>query len=256
MMGRQVSSSVCTVTERADMTSLRPESKGLNAMLVPFHADNRRHVLLPFKADAFDIAPLRGAVASQLAEWGVSAIADSVTLAVSELATNVVCHVGAGTPAALFLESCGDRLRLEVYDTSPRLPSGEAPASDEETGRGLALVAAVSGGWHAAVTPAGKAVCCEFAVPTFSGRSRVGHRVARASEVVETYRLNGPYSSTPTPRSAVGHAVADAVVGNVITDLLHWLAANGRDPDTVLDFAQIRFEAEAASVVEARHVNP
>ena len=32
---------------------------------------------------------------------------------------------------------------------------------------------------------------------------------------------------------------------DLITDLLHWLTANGHDPDTILDHAQTRFEAEA-----------
>lgn len=210
-------------------------------MPVPVRGDTRRHVLLPFKADAFDIAPLRGAVTAQLAAWGASAIADEVTLAVSELATNVVCHVGAGTPAVLFLESSGDHLRVEVHDTSPRLPFREAPAPDEETGRGLALVTAVSGGWTATPTPAGKAVCCEFAVTTAEHQRRFGHRIDRACEVIESYGL---HLRLPAARLS-GHPAADTVAVDLITDLLHWLAATGRDPDTVLDHAQTHFEAEA-----------
>lgn len=143
-------------------------------MPVPVRGDTtRRHVLLPFKADACEIAPLRVAVIAQLASWGASEIADAVTLAVSELATNVVCHVGPGTPAALYLEFTGDSLRVELHDTGRALPSRGAPASDEETGRGLALVTAVSGGWIATPTRGGKAVCCEFTV-TRADRHRRG----------------------------------------------------------------------------------
>ncbi|MEV6736786.1 hypothetical protein AB0N14_07485 [Streptomyces sp. NPDC051104] len=41
--------------------------------------------------------------------------------------------------------------------------------------------------------------------------------------------------------------VAEETVIDVITDLLHWLGAHGRDPDDVLDRAQAHFEAEAGT---------
>ncbi|WP_327290456.1 hypothetical protein [Streptomyces sp. NBC_01198] len=108
-------------------------------------------------------------------------------------------------------------------------------------GRGLALVAAGSGGWVATPTLSGKAVCCEFAVRTDDHLRRFGHRVARASELIESYGFS---PQVPLAHSPTGHAVPDAVAVTLITDLLHWLAANGRDPDTVLDQAQTHFEAE------------
>lgn len=134
-------------------------------MSMPLCGDTRPYFLLPFKAEACSVGPLRQAVSRQLGTWGASEIADSVLLAVSELATNVVCHVGVGTPAALLLLATGGHVRIELHDTSGRLPTREPAASDEESGRGLTLVTAVSGGWIAIPTPGGKAMCCEFAMP-------------------------------------------------------------------------------------------
>jgi hypothetical protein len=39
--------------------------------------------------------------------------------------------------------------------------------------------------------------------------------------------------------------VAEETAIDVITDLLHWLSAHGRDPEEVLDRAQTHYEAEA-----------
>lgn len=204
--------------------------------------DTRHHFLLPFTADACAISSLRGAAATQLATWGLSTLADDVTLAVSELATNVVCHVGPGTPAVLLLEVTGDRLRVEIHDTSRGLPTRRAAAEPGETGRGLALVAALAGGWTATPTPGGKAVCCVFAVGN-AHRVRFGARIARAAGAIDGYRLSPSSAEIPL---AVHPAAADALAVSLLTDLLHWAAANGSDPDDLLDHAQTCFETEVA----------
>ncbi|MFF5775027.1 hypothetical protein ACFY8V_25040 [Streptomyces californicus] len=45
----------------------------------------------------------------------------------------------------------------------------------------------------------------------------------------------------------MAHAEESAI--DVIADLLHWLRAHGRDPDSALDRAQTHFEAEPAEAV-------
>jgi anti-sigma regulatory factor (Ser/Thr protein kinase) len=63
-------------------------------------------------------------------------------LAVSELVTNAVLH--AATPVDLTIEITVDAITVSVRDLSPRLPAQRQPGETSTTGRGLALVAAVS----------------------------------------------------------------------------------------------------------------
>jgi len=210
-------------------------------MLVTNHGGPCRRFLLPFEAEPRAVGQLRCSVGLQLAMWGLGGVADAVVLAISELATNVIRHVGQGSAAALLVEANSERVRIEVHDTSGRIPHRESAGPEDETGRGLSLVAAVSGGWTSTATPAGKVVCCEFEVSDKGQSALYEQCVARGSDIVTDYVL------TVAPRRALplNHgAGVEAVTTDLITDLLHWLAANGRDPDTVLDHAQTRFEAE------------
>ncbi|MFJ9675018.1 hypothetical protein ACI3K5_26905 [Streptomyces sp. MPA0124] len=43
----------------------------------------------------------------------------------------------------------------------------------------------------------------------------------------------------------VGALKGEEAAIHIITDLLHWLGAHGRDVDELLDRAQMRFETEA-----------
>ncbi|MFE5395173.1 ATP-binding protein [Streptomyces sp. NPDC056568] len=85
-----------------------------------------------------------------------------VQLCVSELLTNVIDHVGEGTPVALRLTRARDRVRLEVTDLAPhaRLAPGRA-GDDDESGQGLLLLAAVALRWGVEQGRCGKTVWCE-----------------------------------------------------------------------------------------------
>jgi anti-sigma regulatory factor (Ser/Thr protein kinase) len=86
-------------------------------------------------------------------EWDMGVLAESVELVVSELVTNGVRASRAMEhvpPVRLRLSSDKARVLVEVWDGSYRpLQSGigETPALDEESGRGLFLVAAMSTMW-------------------------------------------------------------------------------------------------------------
>ncbi|HEY5833992.1 ATP-binding protein, partial [Streptomyces sp.] len=101
-------------------------------------AERQRRCLLPFEAAPQAVGELRRMVGLQLATWGASALADAASLAVSELATNVIRHVGQGAPAALVMETRDDRIRVELHDTSRTMPYCEQAGPDDEGGRGLA----------------------------------------------------------------------------------------------------------------------
>ncbi|TQE27157.1 ATP-binding protein, partial [Streptomyces ipomoeae] len=83
----------------------------------------RLRCVLPFAAAPAEVRLLRRATAAQLAQWGLPAAADEAELVVTELATNVVRHVGEGASATLVLERRGERLRVEVHDKSRTVPA-------------------------------------------------------------------------------------------------------------------------------------
>lgn len=197
--------------------------------------------VLAFEAEPAGLLLLRRTVRDQLAEWGMPALSDEVQLAVTELASNVIKHVGEGVPSALVMEPREGVLRVEVHDTSHAVPAIRDPQCGAECGRGLHLLAGMSADWGTAQTATGKAVWCEFAIEAAAD----GHclRVRRAMSVMENYRhaVHGRQSL------GVGRLpVLEESATELIADLLHWLSAQGGDPDAILDRAQMHFEADAA----------
>ncbi|MFE5819865.1 ATP-binding protein [Streptomyces sp. NPDC056479] len=90
-----------------------------------------------------------------------------VQLCVSELLSNVITHIGEGTPVTvrLFLTPDG-RTRLEVTDPLPySWLVLRNPALDEESGRGLLLLEAIALRWGVEQNAHGKTVWCEPPVP-------------------------------------------------------------------------------------------
>lgn len=85
-------------------------------------------------------------------------------LCVSELLTNVIVHVGEGTPVTLHVSDTADgRTRVEVTDPDPRVwPVLREATGACESGRGLALLEAVSTRWGVVQGPGGKTVWCEL----------------------------------------------------------------------------------------------
>ncbi|WTZ46658.1 ATP-binding protein [Streptomyces sp. NBC_01390] len=96
---------------------------------------------------------LRRILRAYLRAWGMPGLADSATLALTELVSNVVRHVPDRRGTVLLLrKSGGDGVRVEVSDTDARVPvfPGFSTAVDGEGGRGLLIVEAVTDrwGWH------------------------------------------------------------------------------------------------------------
>jgi anti-sigma regulatory factor (Ser/Thr protein kinase) len=96
-----------------------------------------------------------------LAGWHLTDLTESVLVSVNELVTNAVLH--GREPITLSLESHGNDLLVEVQDCSPQLPSIAPPSRTRTGGRGLRIVAALSGKWGMRRLPGGgKAVWAEF----------------------------------------------------------------------------------------------
>ncbi|MEU5897693.1 MULTISPECIES: ATP-binding protein [Streptomyces] len=86
-----------------------------------------------------------------------------VQLCVSELLSNVIRHLGEGTPVTVRLTTAHGRIRVAVTDPDPRAwPLLRSAGSDDETGRGLALLDAVSLRWGVEQEADRKTVWCEL----------------------------------------------------------------------------------------------
>ncbi|MGH1554828.1 ATP-binding protein [Streptomyces sp. L7] len=83
---------------------------------------------------------------------------DTCRLLASELLTNAVRH-GRG-PINLALSATDTTLTLDVRDQDPTPPQPRRADPDVETGRGLALVAALADQWGTRPEPGGKTIWC------------------------------------------------------------------------------------------------
>ncbi|WP_371616040.1 ATP-binding protein [Streptomyces sp. NBC_00454] len=202
--------------------------------------DTRSRCVLPFAAEPVELPLLRRIVRDQLAVWGLPTLTDDAQLAVTELTTNVIKHVGVGTSATLVLEPTPTegRLRVEIHDKSHSAPVVAQQSRDEESGRGLQMLAALAVDWGTVLTATGKAVWCELALQS----DRQCRRIQRGAAVLAAYRdlFDSPFPAAVWRPQAMEESVTD-----LITDVLQWLAAQGCDPDDILDRAQSCYEGEA-----------
>ncbi|WP_445515635.1 ATP-binding protein [Streptomyces sp. NEAU-174] len=197
-----------------------------------------RRCIVPFGAEPPELVNLRRAVKAELTAWGMSALAEEAQLIATELASNVIKHVGQGSVATLVLDAGPSQLRMELHDKSGKEPQHLHPACDEESGRGLQILGALSTTWGTVRTTVGKAVWCELPLALDETR----RRIQRVTTVMETYGL-----AVGSPAAWLTHrAVLEESATSLILDMLHWLRAQGLDPDDILDRAQTHFEAEAA----------
>lgn len=96
----------------------------------------------------------------QLAEWGMSALSEVADVIVTELVANAAqASQRHSVPSQLGfrMSVSGPRVRIEVWDIAPGRPwlRTDVPPLDE-SGRGLQLVDALSGGrWGSQRSPAG-----------------------------------------------------------------------------------------------------
>jgi CheY-like chemotaxis protein len=87
----------------------------------------------------------------------------AVELLVSELVMNAVEHAGSAPRVDVHLGS--DRIRVEVYDDDPSVPTAKDADPGEPTGRGLRLVSQVAHRWGAERHGPGKVVWFEVDRP-------------------------------------------------------------------------------------------
>ena len=97
-----------------------------------------------------------------LKEWQLEDVTDVVQQLVSELVTNSVEHADTSDVRVLLVHANGT-LRLDVTDDDVvSLPVLAQPGVDDVSGRGLAIVDALSSRWGVRITACAKTVWCEL----------------------------------------------------------------------------------------------
>jgi anti-sigma regulatory factor (Ser/Thr protein kinase) len=106
-----------------------------------------------------DVAGVRRAVAA-IADAGQPGRHAEIVQVASELAANAVEH--AGVPVELRAFATRQRVVVETTDRSALPPVRRRSGHDDERGRGLALVAALSDAWGVRLGLGGKTTWAEF----------------------------------------------------------------------------------------------
>jgi anti-sigma regulatory factor (Ser/Thr protein kinase) len=119
-----------------------------------------------FPADPGAVRTARACVRGQLHGWDLDSVGDLTALLVSELVTNALRHATGPIGVRLVRPAkVPETLLVEVSDPLPDLPRERAPRPEDESGRGLQLVASTSRRWGTRPGETGKTVWFELAVP-------------------------------------------------------------------------------------------
>jgi anti-sigma regulatory factor (Ser/Thr protein kinase) len=120
---------------------------------------SRTSIRLPAGETGLSMARQFAASVAQAAGWDDHI--DDVAMLISELATNAILH--GQRPIAITVETSADRVRVEVMDAAPSMPVELDAGPELESGRGLAIVAALAHDWGAERLPgSGKVVWAEL----------------------------------------------------------------------------------------------
>ncbi|KOV64794.1 regulator [Streptomyces sp. NRRL WC-3618] len=204
---------------------------------------------LHFLAEPEEVAGLRRVLRVHLGLWGLDELVDAAQLCVSELVSNVISHVGPGTPTTLAVSMKGTHLRIEVHDPDTRaLPTLLDEDVNSESGRGMELITSMADRWGVQLLADQKVTWCELgtALATRNGHVAVPG-VSRAEALLGLYA--GVKQAGDSKPSRLSTALAEEAVIDVITDFLHWLRARGCDEEEILDRAQRRFDSQSAMIM-------
>ncbi|MFE7774012.1 ATP-binding protein [Streptomyces sp. NPDC057445] len=131
----------------------------------------------------------RALLAEQAREWKLPEdMTDTAVLLLSELMTNACRHARV-SPGREIRARCvlrrDESLRVEVSDASDVLPTPRIAAPDDESGRGLALVAALAHTWgaHPRACGIGKTVWFVLSPPGVPAAATAQYPAGRTSPV-------------------------------------------------------------------------
>ncbi len=176
-----------------------------------------RHCAVEFQALPSRIGQIRRIVAAQLRYWRLDPLIDPAALGLGELLANVHQHTGADKQCTVELVYLWERLTVSVRDHDPHLPQVRVADSLAGSGRGLALVAAVSASWgmRAHHDGSGKVVWFTLPAPPLAEMPGVAAvagaaSVAGASGVGGTAGVAAASGVASTTGVAAASGVADA----------------------------------------------
>jgi anti-sigma regulatory factor (Ser/Thr protein kinase) len=118
-----------------------------------------REASLTLPAELKSVSQARRFLRDVLAEWDVSGFDLAAPQVLTELVTNAALHARSAYTVHLRVEP--DGLLVEVTDSSPALPQPRHYGTGATTGRGIALVEALSASWGVQSSPTGKTVWCQ-----------------------------------------------------------------------------------------------
>ncbi|MFF8102947.1 SpoIIE family protein phosphatase [Streptomyces sp. NPDC016640] len=113
-------------------------------------------------SDPAAVGEVRAAVSRKLAEWGLQELTFGTELVLSELVTNALRYGGSPIRVRVLYDR---NLICEVYDSSSTSPHLRHATMTDEGGRGLFLVAQLTGRWGTRYLPAGKVIWAEQPIP-------------------------------------------------------------------------------------------
>lgn len=139
------------------------------------------------------VPPAREAVVRVARSWGIDPTSlGDIALVADELLANAVIHAPGRLLAGIYLSPDGDRVVVEVYDPSRRMPTSAANFGNDEltNGRGMLPIEGLSETWGAEPTTHGKKVWAELAVPAVAvpEHPRSARRAALIASLVRTDR--------------------------------------------------------------------
>ena len=112
-----------------------------------------------FPAELYSARDARRFAAKVLSSWGCDDLEDAVLLLVSELVTNAVIHAHSDVEVVLRLRPA--RVRVEIIDAAAEYVQRRDAASEDQSGRGMALTEALTAAWGVDTLVAGKSVWFE-----------------------------------------------------------------------------------------------
>ncbi|MGC9499274.1 ATP-binding protein [Streptomyces sp. WG7] len=122
-----------------------------------------------FRREAQSVPAVRRFVRAVLEDWELSGLADTAEMVTSELASNAVLHARHAAFRVTLRRLGDEQVQVAVIDRSRTLPQQVDPGDDEDHGRGLAIVEALSQKWGAEPmwwgTAKGKKVWADLAAP-------------------------------------------------------------------------------------------
>lgn len=140
-----------------------PPADGVALLAVRTHRLARDQVAAwRFPPEPSAVADCRHKVRGQLERWGLDSHAFTAETVASELVTNVIRHAGGAATVRLIRDQS---LTLEVSDEASTAPHLRHARIQDEDGRGLLIVAALTDRWGTRYTEEGKTVWTEEPLP-------------------------------------------------------------------------------------------